>query len=119
MLDRGPEVELDLKTGEPAKDLEPILAAILADGTNLGLSKMAGASADSQLVSQYQHDRHDRESHTTEEIGADGYEAGEDSPELQANECHQGCHSAKDRCREHGGKAKHPQAGAREQIVQA
>jgi hypothetical protein len=47
MLDRGPEVELDLKTGEPAKDLEPILAAILADGTNLGLSKMAGASADS------------------------------------------------------------------------
>jgi Tn3 transposase DDE domain len=36
-----------LKTGEPAKDLEPILAAILADGTNLGLSKMAGASADS------------------------------------------------------------------------
>jgi hypothetical protein len=36
-----------LKTGESAKDLEPILAAILADGTNLGLSKMAGASADS------------------------------------------------------------------------
>ncbi len=36
-----------LKTGEPAKDLEPILAAILADGTNLGLSKMAGASVDS------------------------------------------------------------------------
>ena len=36
-----------LKTGEPAKDLEPILAAILADGTNLDLSKMAGASADS------------------------------------------------------------------------
>jgi Tn3 transposase DDE domain len=35
------------KTGEPAKDLELILAAILADGTNLGLSKMAGASADS------------------------------------------------------------------------
>ena len=34
------------------------------------------------LVSQYQHDRHDRESHTTEEIGADGYEAGDDSPEL-------------------------------------
>jgi hypothetical protein len=34
-----------LKTGEPAKDLEPILAAILAGGTNLGLSKMAGASA--------------------------------------------------------------------------
>ena len=37
----------DLKTGESAKDLEPILAAILADGTDLGLSKMAGASADS------------------------------------------------------------------------
>jgi hypothetical protein len=36
-----------LKTGEPAKDLEPILAAILADGTNLGLTKMVGASADS------------------------------------------------------------------------
>ncbi len=36
-----------LKTGEPAKDLEPILAAILADGTNLGLSEMAGASANS------------------------------------------------------------------------
>jgi hypothetical protein len=36
-----------LMTGEPAKDLEPILAAILADGTSLGLSKMAGASADS------------------------------------------------------------------------
>jgi hypothetical protein len=36
-----------LKTGEPAKDLEAILAAILADGTNLGLSKMVGASADS------------------------------------------------------------------------
>ena len=35
------------KTGEPAKDLEPILHAILADGTNLGLSKMAGAPADS------------------------------------------------------------------------
>ena len=34
---------IHLKTGEPAKDLEPILA----DGTNLGLSKMAGASADS------------------------------------------------------------------------
>jgi hypothetical protein len=34
-----------LKTGEPAKDLEPILAAILAGGTNLGLSKMAGTSA--------------------------------------------------------------------------
>ncbi len=47
MLDRGPEVELDLKTGEPAKDLEPILAAILADGNDLGLSKMAGASTDS------------------------------------------------------------------------
>jgi hypothetical protein len=36
-----------LKAGEPAKDLEPILAAILADATNLGLSKMVGASADS------------------------------------------------------------------------
>lgn len=34
-----------LKTGEPPKDLEPILAAILADGTNLGLAKMADASA--------------------------------------------------------------------------
>ena len=32
-----------LKTGESAKDLEPILAAILVDGTDLGLSKMAGA----------------------------------------------------------------------------
>jgi len=36
-----------LKTGEPAKDPEPILDAILADGTNSGLSKVAGASADS------------------------------------------------------------------------
>lgn len=36
-----------LKTGEPAKDLESVLAAILADGTNLGHSEMAGASADS------------------------------------------------------------------------
>ena len=34
-----------LNTGEPAKDLELILAAILADGTKLGLFKMAGASA--------------------------------------------------------------------------
>ena len=34
-----------LKTGEPAKDAEPILAAILADGTNLGLAKMAEATA--------------------------------------------------------------------------
>ncbi len=34
-----------LKTGEPAKDVEPVLAVILADGTNLGLSKMAAASA--------------------------------------------------------------------------
>ena len=33
-----------LNTGEPAKDLKPILAAILADGTKLGLSKMPGAS---------------------------------------------------------------------------
>ena len=37
-----------LKTGEPARDLEPILAAVLADGTNLGLSKMADASAASE-----------------------------------------------------------------------
>jgi TnpA family transposase len=37
-----------LKTGEPAKDVEPILAAILADGTNLGLAKMADASAASE-----------------------------------------------------------------------
>ena len=36
----------DLKTGERAKDLEPIFAAILAGGTKLGLSKMAGASVD-------------------------------------------------------------------------
>ena len=35
-----------LKTGDPAKDVEPILAAILADGTNLGLAKMADASAE-------------------------------------------------------------------------
>src|SRR5918994_6555522 len=35
---------IHLKTGEPAKDLEPILATIVAEGTNLGLSKMAGAS---------------------------------------------------------------------------
>ncbi len=34
-----------LKTGESAKDLEPILAAMLADGTNLSLSKMADTSA--------------------------------------------------------------------------
>ena len=34
-----------LNTGEPAKALELILAAILADGTKLGLFKMAGASA--------------------------------------------------------------------------
>ena len=37
-----------LKSGEPAKDMEPILAAILADGTNLGLAKMADASAVSE-----------------------------------------------------------------------
>lgn len=37
-----------LKTGEPAKDIEPILAAILADGTNLGLAKMADASAEGE-----------------------------------------------------------------------
>ena len=36
-----------LKTGEPAKDLEPILATILGNGTNVGLSKMAGTSVDS------------------------------------------------------------------------
>ena len=36
-----------LKIGEPAKDLEPVLAAILAGNANLGLFKMAGASADS------------------------------------------------------------------------
>ena len=35
-----------LKTGEAPKDKEPVLAAILADGTNLGLSKMADASAE-------------------------------------------------------------------------
>jgi Tn3 transposase DDE domain-containing protein len=34
-----------LNTGEPAKDLELILAAILADGTKLGLFKMPGVSA--------------------------------------------------------------------------
>ena len=34
-----------LNTGEPAKDLELILAAILADCTKLGLFKMPGASA--------------------------------------------------------------------------
>ncbi len=78
-----------------------------------------GALADSWLVSQYQHDRHDRESHTTEEIGVDGYEAGDVPPELQADERHQDRHSAKNRCREHGGEAEHPQAGASEQIVQA
>jgi TPP-dependent pyruvate/acetoin dehydrogenase alpha subunit len=38
-----------LKTGEPANDLEPTLAAIVADGTNLGLSKMLGPSG--QIVS--------------------------------------------------------------------
>ena len=32
------------------------------------------------LVSQGQNDRHDRDSHTTEEIGADGYKAGDGSP---------------------------------------
>ncbi len=37
-----------LKTGEPAKDMEPILAAIMADGTNLGLAKMADASAEKE-----------------------------------------------------------------------
>jgi hypothetical protein len=37
-----------LKTGEPAKDLQSILAAILADGTNLGLSEMP---APRQIVS--------------------------------------------------------------------
>jgi TnpA family transposase len=37
-----------LKTGEPARDMVPILAAILADGTNLGLAKMADASAASE-----------------------------------------------------------------------
>jgi uncharacterized protein GlcG (DUF336 family) len=36
------------------------------------------------LVSHCQHDRHERESNTSEEIGADGYDAGSDSPELQA-----------------------------------
>lgn len=35
-----------LKTGEAPKDKEPVLAAILADGTNLGLAKMADASAE-------------------------------------------------------------------------
>ena len=38
------------------------------------------------LVSQCQHDHHDQESYTGEEIGADGYEAGGDSPELHSNE---------------------------------
>jgi hypothetical protein len=36
--------------------------------------------------SQCQHDRHDQESYTSEEIGADGYEAGGASAELQSNE---------------------------------
>ena len=36
---------IHLNTGEPAKDLELILAAILADGTKLGLFKMPGVSA--------------------------------------------------------------------------
>ena len=37
-----------LKTGEAPKDKKPVLAAILADGTNLGLSKMADASAEGE-----------------------------------------------------------------------
>jgi hypothetical protein len=37
-----------LKTGEAPKDKEPVLAAILADGTNLGLAKMADASAEGE-----------------------------------------------------------------------
>ncbi|MDP9458566.1 MAG: Tn3 family transposase [Actinomycetota bacterium] len=37
-----------LKTGEPPRDKEPLLAAILADGTNLGLAKMADASAEGE-----------------------------------------------------------------------
>jgi hypothetical protein len=36
---------IHLNTGEPTKDLEPIPAAILADGTKLGLFKVPGASA--------------------------------------------------------------------------
>ena len=35
--------------------------------------------------SQCQHDSHDQESHTSEEIGADGYEAGSAFTEVQAN----------------------------------
>jgi hypothetical protein len=41
-------------------------------------------------VSQCQHERHDGESHAAEEIGSDGYEAGDDSPELQADEGRKG-----------------------------
>jgi hypothetical protein len=37
-----------LKSGEPPRDKEPLLAAILADGTNLGLAKMADASAEGE-----------------------------------------------------------------------
>jgi hypothetical protein len=38
------------------------------------------------LLSYCQHDRHDQKSYTGEEVGADGYKAGGDSPELQSNE---------------------------------
>jgi TnpA family transposase len=38
-----------LKTGEPARDRVPLLTAVLADGINLGLAKMAEASPGTSL----------------------------------------------------------------------
>ncbi|MDP9424736.1 MAG: Tn3 family transposase [Actinomycetota bacterium] len=39
-----------LKTGEPAKDKKVLLAAIMADGVNLGLTKMAEATDDPRIT---------------------------------------------------------------------
>lgn len=39
-----------LKTGEPAKDKKVLYAALMADGVNLGLAKMAEATDDSRIT---------------------------------------------------------------------
>ncbi len=41
---------VDLRTGRPCKDRELVYAAVLADGTNLGLTKMAEATDDPKVT---------------------------------------------------------------------
>jgi hypothetical protein len=47
---------------------------------------LPGDAVTDLLVPQHQHDSHNQESYAGEKIGADGYETGCNSPELQPNE---------------------------------